>query len=83
MLIEHGADVRKWDRLFKVTPLHCAASKGHICCVKILIKHGADVNANLSQKSPLHYAVQSEAIECIKELLEAGALPYTSQVKNS
>nr|XP_022902304.1 transient receptor potential channel pyrexia-like [Onthophagus taurus] len=80
MLIEHGADVRKWDRLFKVTPLHCAASKGHICCVKILIKHGADVNANLSQKSPLHYAVQSEAIECIKELLEAGALPYTSQV---
>lgn len=47
---------------------------------QVLIAHGADVNAGLSDRSPLHYAVLSDAPEVVKELLEAGACPDTPQV---
>lgn len=45
-----------------------------------LLKHGADVNAGLSEHSPLHYAVLSDAPEVVNALLEAGACPDTPQV---
>lgn len=47
----------------------------------MLIAHGADVNAGLSERSPLHYAVLSDAPVVVKELLEAGACPDTPQVR--
>ena len=48
---------------------------------QVLIAHGADVNAGLSERSPLHYAVLSDAPVVVKELLEAGACPDTPQVR--
>lgn len=47
---------------------------------QVLLSHGADVNAGLSERSPLHYAVLSHATEVVRELLEAGACPDTPQV---
>lgn len=47
----------------------------------MLINHGADVNAGLSDRSPLHYAVLSDAPEVVGALLEAGACPDTPQVR--
>lgn len=64
----------------KATPLHCAASRGHLECLKLLIQAKADVNAGLSNRSPLHYAVQSLAIDCVNELLKSGAIPNTPKV---
>lgn len=47
---------------------------------QILVKHGADVNAGINDRSPLHYAVQSEAADCVEELLKSGARADTPQV---
>ncbi|KAK9878515.1 hypothetical protein WA026_022411 [Henosepilachna vigintioctopunctata] len=81
LLIHAGAKVDLWDNKYKVTPLHCAASKGRLECVQVLIKHGANVNAGIkTYKCPLHYAVYCSAIDCVKELLENGATPNTIQL---
>ncbi|KAJ8953048.1 hypothetical protein NQ314_007423 [Rhamnusium bicolor] len=53
---------------------------GHLSCLKVLIKHGADVNVGLNSKSPLHYAVQNLAVDCVKELLDNNAMPNTPQI---
>ncbi|CAH0728375.1 unnamed protein product, partial [Brenthis ino] len=82
LLLDYGADPNIWDSTVerKATPLHCAASANSLSCVMTLIKHGADVNAGLSEHSPLHYAVLSDAPEVVNALLEAGACPDTPQV---
>lgn len=80
MLVDRGGLISKWDNNHKATPLHCAASRGHINCLKHLIKVGAEINAGIQLRSPLHYAVQSLAGDCVKALLEAGAIPNTPQV---
>lgn len=80
LLLDKGAQVCAWDTKRKATPIHCAANKGHLACLKLLISHGADVNAGLTTRSPLHCAVQSSAIDCVRELLENGAIPHSPQI---
>lgn len=66
-----------------MTPLHCAAASGNLLCLRLLLKHGADINAGLvCEKTPLYFAVQNEAVTCVKELLENHASPNTPQVSN-
>lgn len=48
---------------------------------QVLIAHGADVNAGLSERSALHYAVLSDAPEVVNALIDAGACPDTPQVR--
>lgn len=79
--MDHKASVSTWDSLHKAQPLHCAASRGRLGCVKLLIKHGADVNSGIAVKSPLHYAVQNNAVDCVETLLASGAIPNTPQVR--
>ena len=58
------------------TGLHVAGIWGSIEAAKLLIKHGADVNArNQFGLAPLHGAAQSDRIEFIRLLIENGADP--------
>jgi ankyrin repeat protein len=77
-LIAKGADVNaKWPDLGgnrDATPLHVAAAKGRLGVARVLIEHGADVNAKtfLDGYSPLHFAVGNGHKE-VAELLIAQA----------
>ncbi|XP_034251058.1 ankyrin repeat domain-containing protein 17 isoform X2 [Thrips palmi] len=56
------------------TPLMEAASAGHVDIVKLLINHGADVNAQSSSgNTPLMYGCAGGYSEVVKVMLEAGA----------
>ena len=84
-LLKFGADVNK-PKCFdynldgleeKISPLHAAAEYGHTEIVKILLEHGANVNAVLLEEvihnTPLHKAAQYGHLEIMKLLLENGA----------
>lgn len=62
-----------YDQL-KWTSLHHACFKGHADIVKLLLEHGAVVDAATTNKvTPLIRAIQSCRPECVKLLVEAGA----------
>jgi ankyrin repeat protein len=66
-------DIDPVDR-FGRTPLHLAAQNGLGCCVDILIKAGANVNARmLNGNTPLHLAAQNGHFLIIRSLERAGA----------
>lgn len=69
-LIERGADVNKtgW------TPLHYAATKGHISIIKLLLTHYAYIDAESPNKTtPLMMAAMYGTFEAVKLLIEEGA----------
>lgn len=69
-LIAKGAEVNRlgW------TPLHYAASKGHVETLKLLLKHQAIVNApGPDGTTPLMMAAHSGSEEAVRVLLAAGA----------
>lgn len=56
--------------------LHAAASRGRLDALKLLLAHGADVNAVEGWgASPLIAAAKSGCTECVTSLLKAGANP--------
>jgi ankyrin repeat protein len=66
---------------WNTTPLMCAAAKGHLEVVRVLLKGGADVAA-ASEKhkvdggggnQALHHALSNDHVEVAKALLDAGA----------
>ncbi|XP_045593246.1 ankyrin repeat and MYND domain-containing protein 2 [Procambarus clarkii] len=61
-----------------MTPLHHAAYKGNSELCKMLIAHGADVNADSHDHRyyALHFAALSGNIETVQQLLTAGAKTY-------
>ena len=73
-LLNRGADPNAVD-YGDITPLHIAAECGHLNITKILIKHGAKVNAEtrISKFTPLHKAVQQNWEDIIEILIENGA----------
>jgi ankyrin repeat protein len=76
MLLQKGADADAKDTK-GATPLHCAANKGNLRCVQVLLKdspEGKRANARTGQGlTPLHSAAKSGRNECILVLLVAGA----------
>lgn len=73
-LLEHGADVNYWDEESKRTPLHYLISYRNSEAVKLLLAHGADINArDKSGRTPLHDAVSYMLPEVVRELVEKGA----------
>ncbi|KAG7246373.1 hypothetical protein CRUP_030910, partial [Coryphaenoides rupestris] len=63
-------------RLRDLVPLHNACSYGHYEVTKLLVKHGACVNAmDLWQFTPLHEAASKNRVEVCSLLLSYGADP--------
>lgn len=59
------------------TPLHCAAWKGHVEAVQLLLGAGADVGAKSSNDhygdTPLHAAAHGNQKDVVQLLIERGA----------
>jgi len=71
-LIDRGADVNKtgW------TPLHYAATGGHLAIMELLLEHHAYIDAESPNgTTPLMMAAQYGSIDAVRLLLEAGADP--------
>ena len=83
LLLEHGAnldlfgEVRDWKNKPLPSPLLHATMEGHVGIVKLLLEHGADVNAPSwywgSSNLPLHTAAGKGDIETLQMLLKHGA----------
>jgi uncharacterized protein len=75
-LLEKGANVHAVARNgMKIQPLHAAVAGQHTGIVRLLIAHGADVNARQQDEfTPLMAARQNNNGEIEAMLLEAGAL---------
>lgn len=63
----------------EATPLHVAAGRADIGMIEMLVRHGADVDAQeameLGSSGPLHYAVRGGDVDVVEALLNAGANP--------
>jgi uncharacterized protein len=74
-LVNAGANVGAVSRNnMKVMPLHSAVATGAVEVVRLLIAHGADVNARQQDEfTPLHGAAENGNIEIVQMLLAANA----------
>lgn len=60
------------------TPLHVACRHGDAHLIKLLLEHGADVNAqNKFRVTPLHVALRSDVAEGVDALLMSGLSQHT------
>mmetsp|Transcript_34924 Transcript_34924/g.54428 ORF Transcript_34924/g.54428 Transcript_34924/m.54428 type:complete len:248 (-) Transcript_34924:124-867(-) len=87
ILVEMGVSVNyfppnltEWDD--GGTPLHSAAMKGRLNCMKELIKSGADINSQNTylKNTPMHLCCEHASPTCLKELLANNA---NQELKNS
>ena len=57
--------------------MHIACEKGHAAALKLLLLHGADVEAHVAPeddpRTPLHLAAEYAHEECVSLMLEHGA----------
>ncbi len=76
-LLEQGAAVDSASHNpMKVMPLHSAVAARSLEITRLLIAHGAPVNAYQADNfTPLHAAAQNGDIEIVKLLIESGADP--------
>jgi ankyrin repeat protein len=72
-LLAAGASVDERGQ-FRETPLHAAASLGHVRIATLLVEHQAAVNAkSYRNETPLHLAAAAGALKIVELLLEHGA----------
>ena len=73
LLLNHGASVNAVNN-DGVTPLHDAASRGHVDILQVLLNHAASVNAvNNDGVTPLHYDAWQGHVDILQLLLNHGA----------
>jgi len=77
LLLAHGAQPGAVaDNPTRVTPLNSAAARGHVAIVRLLLDHGAEVDATQAGGyTALHSAALHGAVELVEVLLHAGADP--------
>ena len=74
LVVECSQDVDAMDSNHQWTPLHVASRAGHVEFARVLVGHGADVNAQGQYKStPLHLASQRGHVDFAWLLVEHGA----------
>ncbi len=77
--LEHGADPDRGEHPLCGTALICEVVDPEVCdiaTVRLLIEHGADVNARRDNgETALHWAVHNNLPDVVAALLEAGADP--------
>ena len=84
-LLKQGANPNeRWGPMLGKTSLHAAAEGGALDAIRLLIEHGADVNArgtwgNGRNATPLHYAACAGHVSMVRLLLENGADPDPSR----
>lgn len=73
VLLNHGADINSTG-YHNWTPLHIAASIGHLTLTQLCLARGANVAALTdTAQTPLHKACSSKSLLVVEALLEAGA----------
>lgn len=74
ILLQLGANPNT-PQVYTETPLHVAATFGHVESMKLLLDYGAVVGAQLGRRrlTALHLAAEEDFYECVKLLLDAGA----------
>lgn len=78
-LLTQGARVDENENSFRITPLHCAASRGHLELAEFLLENGADANAIARDGStPLHLATQYGQRPIMKLLLHRSVNPQVA-----
>ena len=75
LITTHAEDVDdKYDLYLDRTPLYAASQEGHVDAVRVLLDHGADVNAQDSiDWTPLHLASCEGHLKVVQLLLDYGA----------
>ena len=74
LVVEHSQDVNARGFDEKETPLHVASRRGHVDVARLLLEHGADVNARDNVEfSPLLLASREGYAKLARILLEHGA----------
>ncbi|KPJ10037.1 Protein fem-1-like CG6966 [Papilio machaon] len=72
-LVERGADIHRPNHNGGTCLINSVQS---LRLLKLLLQHGADVNAcDMQHKTALHYAVQEQRVEAARLLLQHGANP--------
>jgi uncharacterized protein len=84
-LLSRGAEVNSASRnAQQVMPLHSAVAGKHFAIAKVLLAHGAEVNAKQAGAfTPLHASAQNNQPEMTRLLLEHGAAPLTRSTDGS
>ena len=73
-LIDQGADVNSTHRFGDKTPLHIAAWSDNFFIAELLIKNGADINAeDKFNGTPLHFAAWNNSLQVARLLISHGA----------
>lgn len=84
-LIEAGADVHRTSRFagYDEPPFHTAASRCNVDVIRVLLKHGANVNDQTSEGfTALHKAARGGCAGCVQVLLEEGRADYSRRLIN-
>jgi ankyrin repeat protein len=82
-LIQHGANANYGAERGALTPLMLAALNGPAPMVELLVRSGADVNADASGSTALTEATRKGDPAVLKVLLEAGADPNVPMLDGS